>query len=122
MSLLFTSVSDFIGEINLDLSSDSNTSDSFVSLARQIEDDILLDLLRRYELINNKHIPDEYLHNSRKNRLELLAGLIDTDGYKDKMCYEITQKTKILADQIVYLARSLGFKATVSEKISAIKN
>ena len=45
MSLLFIDTSDFIGEINLDLKSDTDVSASFESLGRQIEDDILLDLL-----------------------------------------------------------------------------
>ena len=45
MSLLFITTSDFIGEINLDLNNDTDVSASFESLGRQIEDDILLDLL-----------------------------------------------------------------------------
>ena len=36
----------------------------------------LLDL----NLINNKHIPNVYLKASREDRLQLLAGLLDTDG------------------------------------------
>lgn len=67
--------------------------------------------LNFYELINNKHIPLSFLHNSRKVRLWVLAGLIDTDGYKttDGCCYEIVQKNKRLSEDIAYLARSLGF-------------
>ena len=64
--------------------------------------------LRELDLINNKHIPEIYKINSRKNRLKLLAGLIDSDGYKDNNNYEIVQKSKKLADDIVYLCRSLG--------------
>jgi hypothetical protein len=64
-----------------------------------------------YDLRNNKHIPESFLHNSRQVRLEVLAGLIDTDGYRtqDKCCYEIVQKNKKLAENIAYLSRSLGF-------------
>jgi hypothetical protein len=40
--------------------------------------------LRLMGVINNKHIPDNYLHNDNKIRLELLAGLIDTDGHRVK--------------------------------------
>jgi len=66
--------------------------------------------LRYYNLIQNKHIPHDYKINSRKNRMKLLAGLIDSDGYcAGNCCYEITQKREILAKDIVELVRSLGF-------------
>jgi superfamily II DNA or RNA helicase len=85
-----------------------------------------LQLLDKYDLRNNKHIPDEYLYNSRKIRLSVLAGLIDTDGYltHDKCCYEIIQKNKQLSSDIAYLARSLGFFVSYKEvqKSSMYKN
>lgn len=71
----------------------------------------LLNVLREYNLIDNKHIPHGYLTASRTDRLELLAGLIDTDGHLDKTGFEIIQKSKRLSDDILYLARSLGFAA-----------
>jgi ATP-dependent Lon protease len=74
-----------------------------------------LEALRDYNLINNKHIPNDFKINSRENRLQLLAGLIDSDGYyskKDK-CYYITQKNKTLAEDILFLVRSLGYMASV---------
>jgi len=67
--------------------------------------------IKKMNLKNNKHIPHRYLCNSRKNRLSLLAGLIDSDGYLGDGCYEITQKNKILSDGILFLCRSLGFGA-----------
>ena len=66
-------------------------------------------VLRNYNLLNNKHIPDDYKINSRENRLKLLAGLIDSDGYYYCKTYEISQKNNLLADDIVYLVKSLGF-------------
>lgn len=36
--------------------------------------------LRALDLLGNKHIPDTYLHASVEQRLELLRGLMDTDG------------------------------------------
>lgn len=60
-------------------------------------------------MINNKHIPNLYKINSRDVRLKILAGLIDTDGHLSNGCYEISQKSDHLANDIVYLARSLGF-------------
>jgi len=65
--------------------------------------------------LNNKHIPQCYKVNSRKNRLALLAGIIDSDGYQHDNCYEIVQKSKELAEDIEYLALSLGFMATVTQ-------
>jgi len=67
------------------------------------------DFLRENNLLNNKHIPQDYLCNSRENRLALLAGIVDSDGYFNKNCIEIVQKNEKLLDDIVYLARSLGF-------------
>lgn len=65
--------------------------------------------LRKNNLLNNKHIPYEYKCNSRDIQLKVLAGLIDSDGYNKIGCYEIMQKNSTLAEDIVYLCRSLGF-------------
>lgn len=74
-------------------------------------------LLRQYNVLGNKHIPDEYKMNSREIRMQVLAGLIDTDGYYDHTGnhYEITQKSKRLAEDIIYLARSLGLYASINQ-------
>ena len=71
-----------------------------------------LNVLKDYDMINNKHIPDIYKINSRQNRLKLLAGLIDSDGYQYSNMLEIVQKNVRLADDIEYLAFSLGFMIT----------
>jgi superfamily II DNA or RNA helicase len=75
------------------------------------KNNILMDFLRKYNMINNKHIPLHYKCNARHIQLELLAGLIDSDGYYHQNCYEIVQKNERLLDDIVFLARSLGFSA-----------
>ncbi len=72
--------------------------------------------LKELDVVNNKHIPKSYLINSRSVRKKLLAGLIDTDGYKARnACYEITQKNKTLATNILTLGRSLGYKVTIRQ-------
>jgi len=74
-----------------------------------------LQALRAYNLINNKHIPQLLLTASSNDRLELLAGLLDTDGYRgpsDLNGYEITQKVEAVATGITFLAMSLGFGTT----------
>ena len=61
----------------------------------------------------DKHIPREYLLNSREVRLELLRGLIDTDGYIDKIgAVTLTTCSDRLSDDIEFLVRSLGIRDT----------
>ncbi|AET73038.1 hypothetical protein PGAG_00149 [Phaeocystis globosa virus 12T] len=84
---------------------------SIVSTSTDKNNNKLLKMLQNHKLILNKHIPKTYKCNSRKVRLELLAGLIDSDGSADHNSYDIIQKNETLMDDIIYLARSLGFAA-----------
>lgn len=77
----------------------------------------VLNILRKLNLIHNKHIPDIYKINSRHNRLLLLAGLIDTDGSRSHNCIEIVTKYDALSEDIKFLCRSLGYAAYESKKI-----
>lgn len=78
-------------------------------------------LLTKYDLVNNKHIPLEYLINDRKTRLLVLAGLVDTDGNVRANGHEIRISQGKANYQIIYdaefLARSLGFSCHVNEGI-----
>lgn len=74
----------------------------------------LLEIFKQLDLIENKHIPDCYLYGSKKQRLELLAGLIDTDGSRGTGYIEITQRRKELVLQIQDLCWSLGYKTHIS--------
>jgi len=78
--------------------------------------------LRALNLIDNKHIPKDYLINSTKNRLALLAGLIDSDGHYlvQSNGYEITQKNEALTRQIKFLCDSLGFRTSFKKKKATI--
>lgn len=69
-----------------------------------------------------KFIRYDFLTGSRLERMELLAGLLDGDGYTYKGKFEISSKFENLANQIVFLARSLGFHASVSKKRKGIKS
>lgn len=83
----------------------------------------LLKELRVIGVLKNKHIPHEYLTASYNQRMELLAGLLDTDGYNNGGgCFEIIQKRKILAEQIVFLARSVGCHATIKKVSKGCQN
>lgn len=74
--------------------------------------------------LGNVFIPQNYLINSMKNRLRLLAGLIDGDGYKksDGCCFSISTKWESLGEGIVYLVRSLGLYSSYKWKRSTIKS
>lgn len=80
-----------------------------------------------------KTIPEEYLHGSTKQRLELLQGLMDTDGTcsatgehvksNGKSCVRqggspsYSTTSKVLSEQVQYLVRSLGGIAKISTRI-----
>ena len=69
-------------------------------------------------LVRNKHIPIIYLRASLQQRLDLLAGLMDTDGHitKNGRC-ELTFASEQLANDSMELIRSVGYKPTVSERV-----
>lgn len=79
-------------------------------------------LLKEAGVLNNKHIPIIYKVNDATVRLEVLAGIIDTDGHLYDNCIEIIQKNKCLADDIVFLARSLGFGCNIRPSIKKCGN
>jgi DNA primase catalytic core len=84
----------------------------------------LQSVLREENLIGNKHIPKSYIFTSESERLELLAGLIDSDGYLDikKKNIEITQVKEELAKDIKILADTLGFRTSINKKKTSIKS
>lgn len=70
-------------------------------------------ILTEYRLIDktshNKFIPDEYKYNSEEVRLDLLQGLLDTDGtvgYGGNP--EYTTTSEVLCNDVMEVARSLG--------------
>lgn len=65
-------------------------------------------------VFDNKHIPDIYLRASEKQRLALLQGLIDTDGYvMPKGQVEFCSTSRRLAEGVRELVYSLGAKAVM---------
>lgn len=80
--------------------------------------------LKRLNLLGNKHIPEDYLIDSEENRLNLLAGIIDTDGYasKDGKCIEIHLMNERLANDVKTLCQQLGFRTKFCEKYKKYKN
>ncbi len=84
---------------------------------RYESNDSLSSKLRQLGLLGRKHIPDEYLRASIEQRGALLQGLMDTDGYVDRIgrC-DITTISERLADQYYELIASLGFRPKVARK------
>lgn len=67
---------------------------------------------------NNKFVPTEYLYNSVKVRLEVLQGLMDTDGYVSKTgIAQFTSVSEVLANNVRELVLSLGGTARVNSKV-----
>jgi len=75
--------------------------------------------LRELNLICNKHIPQIYKINTRENRLKLLAGLIDSDGYSGgKSGVVFCNKNRRLIDDVAFLSKSLGFATSITSTIN----
>lgn len=66
----------------------------------------------------DKFIPKEYLMSSVEDRLLLLQGLCDTDRSVAKAFIDYSTASKQLAEDIIFLTRSLGGRATISESDS----
>lgn len=77
----------------------------------------LTDQLRKAGVINNKHVPAEYLRADKEQRLALLQGLMDTDGtaYKTGQS-EFTNTRHCIAQAVYELAASLGWKPHMTER------
>lgn len=71
--------------------------------------------LTAYGLKNNKHIPDVYIYNSVECRKQLIAGLIDTDGYVYQKNGRVTisNTNKRIIDAASLILRSLGQQTTI---------
>lgn len=70
--------------------------------------------LREMECFRSKHIPSNYMQSGTEQRLELLRGLMDTDGCATtaQQCVFIGRRR--LAEDAVELLRSLGQLPTIS--------
>ena len=73
--------------------------------------------LRNLGLLDGKYVPPPYLLASIEQRLALLQGLMDTDGFVDDVAgrCEFTNMNEGLADAVVELAAGLGFRPVKSE-------
>jgi DNA gyrase/topoisomerase IV subunit B len=77
-------------------------------------------LLIKHDLFNNKNIPFDYIYTSKENRLQLLAGFIDTDGYvkyQNKVPQILIGQSKRLRQNLIYelkfLCETLGYNCKI---------
>jgi hypothetical protein len=66
--------------------------------------------LRLLGVLHNKHVPTQYLRASVDQRLELLRGLLDSDGGWSRSSVEFTSTKEELADAVDELVVSLGMR------------
>lgn len=82
----------------------------------------LPETMRALGLFDAKHVPPLYKVNDRETRLEVLAGLLDSDGYLHHGHYDAVFKSEQLADDLAFLSRSVGLAAYVRPCIKGATN
>ena len=86
----------------------------------------LIKALRRLRLYGgragDKSVPDAYKYTDLAKRLEILAGLLDTDGYYTYKGYDYISKSRRLADGVAFLCRSAGLRALVKPCIKGYRD
>jgi hypothetical protein len=128
---IYDYISDYSGRLNLTLKERSNNVECNYDLKivtptkKHGKTNVLRTALRHYGILGNKRIPEPYLRGTEKQRLDLLAGIIDTDGNfstnprKTSNSFEIGVSFRTdLVNDICFLARSLGFDVHVIERES----
>ena len=75
------------------------------------------------KLAHDKHIPNVYKYSTIEDRVELLRGLFDTDGYaKGATIINFDVVSRTLAEDVAWIIRSLGGYASMSTKQGSYKN
>ena len=72
-------------------------------------------------VLGDKHVPDDYLYGSETQRLALLQGLMDTDGYAGPgNTVEFSSTREQLANAVVWVAASLGQRSRLSKGVARL--
>lgn len=96
------------------------------SIRRCDRSNVWMDVVNASTISGHKRIAHAFSINSTDVRLQTLAGIIDStlagiidsDGYTcNKRCYAVVWKHQALAEDLLFLARSLGFRATLRPKM-----
>ncbi len=71
-------------------------------------------LMEKYS--HEKFIPDCYLFSNVTDRIGILQGLMDTDGYTDGINAEFSTSSEVMASQFQFLVESLGGTTRIVKK------
>lgn len=114
---VFNKVKSYLPDRDIVMLRDKNVS---IRNSRDLKTEI-----ERYKLnvkSYEKFIPKDYLEGtSKKQRLELLQGLLDTDGFQSKSYNEFSTTSKQLAEDVQQLAWSLGFDCRIKSRMGKYK-
>jgi len=85
--------------------------------AHRVQIDDLKERLHYFDLVKNKHIPEEYFEGSVAQRWELVRGLMDSDGQADidrdgQVRCRFTSENEKIIDGLHRILSSLGIKAS----------
>ncbi len=83
---------------------------------------VILLALKEMGVAERKHIPVAYLYAPIAVRLELLAGLIDSDGSVSNGCCDWISVSEELARGFAFLCRSVGLSCYLSYQRKGIKS
>lgn len=116
-SELITYIRDIAKKYNLSVrvTNSKGSKSSKYHLGGRGEKNAILDGVKQLQLLGKKSgekfIPFQYLTASIADRMQLLAGLLDTDGYASDGGYDYITKSDQLSKDILFLCRSLGLAA-----------
>lgn len=83
----------------------------------------LIELELFNKLSSEKYIPEIYKNSSINDRIQLLQGLMDSDGSVEKKnSLSVSTVSLKMCEDICYIARSLGMRATYSNRITKYTN
>lgn len=120
-SVRVTNSDDFIHEklkdCGYELSYHNTDADKSPSFSILGVSSVIRDLHLNGKRAHEKFIPEDYLYGSVEQRLALLRGIMDTDGYISQTSeIEYTSVSEQLAKDVQALIRSLGGRVAIHEK------